>query len=179
MKTGNILTGRRSVFLGAITSDLLTEAVESQWFDNEEDNRLLGFGKGITGTVESRRRFQNFIEGSDTFIPQGIYLHGKPVGICGVNVDSNKHKTGTITIYVPPKNRHYKVSTTSILALCDTFFNSGGYRLEVQVLRINKLAIDFFRKYGFTQESIKKSSHWMDNNVYDEVILRMLRKDWI
>ena len=179
MKTGKTcIECKKGLFLGDITPSLLEAAVDEKWFDDHDTNRLLGFGKGVGGSVEFRKGFQDFIHGSDNVTPMGVYYRGKPLGICGIQVVSNKHRTGKLYIFLPRHNRLYNASRSAVFALCDTFFESGGYRLEVEILRINKAAVSFFRKFGFTQETIKKSSFWMEKNVYDTVSLRLLRSDW-
>jgi len=52
------------------------------------------------------------------------------------------------------------------------------YRIQVDILRINKVGLQFLRDRGFTWESTKKSAYWMDKNVFDVAHLRLLRPDW-
>lgn len=57
-------------------------------------------------------------------------------------------------------------------------FRDGVYRVEAEVLSINKPAVRVLQHFGFHRESRLTSAWSMDNNEYDLIMLRLLRKDW-
>lgn len=82
-------------------------------------------------------------------------------------------------VFIAPKERRHGYGRQILDYMLSTIYNAGYYRVEVHILRINKGGIAFLREAGFTWESTKKAALWMDNNVYDVAVLRLLRPAWL
>ena len=170
---------REDISIGPVTTSLRKTAVEEGWFDNEEDNRNMGFGSGETGKAAIREGFAELLA-SDTgeaFIV-GIYRAGEPVGYFVVEECGGNSKTAKIHMYVCPGGRKTNVFRTSLVRLLSLLFENGTYRTECEIFSFNKKALSAFLGLGFKREGYKRASYWVDGNPMTQVLIRMLRKDF-
>lgn len=153
-------------------------AVNEDWFADPEDLRLMGFGK-IAGKATALHNLRTLMDSNDPNVRiMGVYYNGKPVGFVWVVYLGDVTKTVAIHAFAEKGTRGSWAFHLGIKKLLDNLFKNGIYRVEAHPLRINKKMISILKNYGFTQEGIKRSSHWMDGEVHDTVILRMLRREW-
>lgn len=167
--------------LGPVTEKFGCAVSEEGWLDDETENRQQGYGKGFEGREHARLGLLNLIEREDLesdFGLIGVYLEGDPVGFVGIDLVP-EHKIADIYFYIAPKSRGKGVGTAVLNYLLNRVYDGGMYRVQIDILRINKSGLKFLRDYGFTWESTKKSAYWMDKNVYDVAHLRLLRPDWM
>jgi RimJ/RimL family protein N-acetyltransferase len=170
---------REDVSIGPITTPLRQAAVEQGWFDDEEDNRLMGFGSGEVGKTAAREGFVSLLDDNvnDCFLV-GAYRTGEPVGFMVVKQYSPHHKTASIHVYVAPNHRKFNVARTAIVRLLSLLFENGTYRVESDIFSYNKGALSTFLSLGFKREGYKRASYWVDGNPMTQVLTRMLRKDF-
>ena len=155
-------------------------AVDQGWFHDEEDVRLMGFGRGYGGMQRATEALGDLLEPDPESDVQmfGIYEDASPVGFMWVKSYPDVHRAVQVHTFVSKDRRGNGVFTGAFSKLMDLVFASGIYRIEAEPLRVNKAVINALRSMGFKQEGIKRSSFWMDNNDYDTVLLRMLRREW-
>jgi len=155
-------------------------AVDEGWFLDEEDTRMFGFGRGGSGKMRATEFLRDTLlaQGGDDFEMVGIYLGTKPVGMLWVKTYPEVMRSVKIHPFIAKDQRGNGVFSEAMATAIDSAFSSGVYRIEMEPFRINKPIIGALRKMGFKQEGIKRSAYWMDNNDYDTVMLRMLRREW-
>jgi len=166
--------------IGAFNEQLRHVAVEDGWLSDETENRQQGFGKGYDGRVLAHEGFVSIIERADdeeNFGLIGVYLSQKPVGFVVVDM-TPQHKLADFYVYIAPKSRRLGLGTAVLKHMVGILYDNGIYRIQVDLLRINKIGVQFLRDLGFTWESTKKSVFWMDNNVFDVAHMRVLKPAW-
>jgi RimJ/RimL family protein N-acetyltransferase len=167
------------IYLSSPDKNLRTTAVDNNWFDDSDTNWRMGFGRGLSGGVAFRDQFLSDLSRPDTQLKViGVYHNLTPIGFATIETASAEHKTVRLSLFISKEYRGRAFSLTALYKLLRTIFNAGAYRVEIETLKINKKAIKWLRYKGFTQESIKRSAHWMENNVFDSVVLRMLRPEF-
>jgi hypothetical protein len=154
-------------------------AVDEDWFDNETTNRLMGHGKGEIGSMKAVVHLAEAITGNNPALKlMGFYCGTEPVGLFWVEYKGDNRRTAEIHLTASDKPATRRAFYKAGIDLINLLFSNGVYRVEAEPLRINKGMIKFLRHGGFKQEGIKRSAYWMDNNDYDTVLLRMLRREW-
>ena len=154
-------------------------AVEEGWYEDSSHNRIMGYGKGEVGCT---RAIEHLAEGIESVDPNlkvlGVYDGIKPMGLMWLVYKGDPKRTAEIHATFSQKPGVNRCMLEAFEKLLSNLFSNGVYRVEAEPLRINKDMIQFLRHYGFKQEGIKRSAYWMDNNDYDTVLLRMLRREW-
>jgi RimJ/RimL family protein N-acetyltransferase len=170
---------REDVSIGPITTPLRQAAVENGWFDDEEDNRMMGFGSGEVGKTAAREGFVSLLGDNinDCFLV-GIYMVDKPAGFFVIQQYTPHHKTAGVHAYVSPEYRIFNVFRTAMIRLLALLFENGTYRVESDIFSYNKPALSTFLSLGFKREGYKRASYWVDGNPMTQVLTRMLRKDF-
>ena len=172
------MSAERRVQLGP-AAPACVAALDEGWYKDDTCNRLLGYGKGTHGQTEAAAELGNALESNDPNLKMlGVYQDGKPVGLFWVTYEGDKKRTAQIHVTLAPDARGQWVFHHAGTELLNRLFANGVYRVEAEPLRINKRMVKLLRHYGFKQEGIKRSAFWMDNNDYDTVLLRMLRREW-
>ena len=156
---------REDISIGPITTPLRQAAVDNGWFDDEEDNRMMGFGSGEVGKTAAREGFLSLLGDSvnDCFLV-GAYQAGEPVGFFVVQQFSPSHK--------------FNVFRTAMVRLLALLVENGTYRVESEIFSFNKGGLSSFLSLGFKREGYKRASYWVDGNPMTQVLTRMLRKDF-
>lgn len=166
--------------LGPVTEAFVRAVSEECWLDDETENRQQGYGKGFEGREHARLGLLKLLEREDLeqdFGLIGVYFEDHPVGFVGIDLNS-EHRIADVYFYIAPKRRKQGLGTAVLNYILAKVFGGGMYRVQVDILRINKTGIEFLRNHGFTWESTKKSAYWMDKNVFDVAHLRLLRPGW-
>jgi RimJ/RimL family protein N-acetyltransferase len=154
-------------------------AVDEGWFDDQRDNRLMGHGKGELGHMKAAEHLRDALANNDPSVRLlGIYSGTSPMGLFWIVYKGDNKRTAEIHATLPHKTGRDRVVHGAFVKVMDQLFSNGVYRVEVEPLRINRSMVKLLRHYGFKQEGIKRSAFWMDNNDYDTVLLRMLRREW-
>ena len=170
---------REDISIGPVTTSLRKAAVEDGWFDNEEDNRNLGWGSGEVGKTKGREAFISFLgdDVGECFVI-GVYESGDPAGFLVVKQLEPPFKTASIHPYVSRSHRKFNVFRTAMIRSMGLLFENGIYRIEADPLSFNKPAVSAFLSLGFKREGYKRASLWVDGNPMTQVLMRMLRKDF-
>ena len=168
--------------LGPIDNSLTARAVDEGWFDNEVENRKQGFGSGDNGRLLARKGLLQILS-KDKENPAtnmlGVYQADDPVGYVVLDQHREPFRTVDLFVYLVPSVRGKGLFQAILDSLLGPLFKARDvYRVQCEVMRINKPAIKALRQWGFIQESVKKGTRWMDGNVYDTVMLRMLRPEF-
>jgi hypothetical protein len=143
-------------------------------------NRLMGFGKGEGGCVKATEGLSDALKMNDgeNFRLIGVYRGSEPMGLFWVYYLGDETRTAKIHVTASNKPGMKQAFHKAGLNVINQLFENGVYRVEAEPLRINKRMVGLLRHYGFKQEGIKRSAFWMNNNDYDTVLLRMLRREW-
>lgn len=167
---------RKDVYLYPPDTDLLNRCVDEGWFDDDPSNWQGGYGRGLAGKVAFRADFLDSLHLPDDKVKVvGVYRGAAPCGFVTISPLSEQHKTVAIRMYLHRAYRGLGIAPTALFKLLKSIFAAGAYRVEIELLRLNKSAIKWLKHSGFTQEGIRRGAHWMDNNVFDTVVMRMLR----
>lgn len=172
---------RTDVVLSPVNTELRNAVADDGWFKNEETNWVLGFGRGLIGTALFTEAFKGFIKkDGEKFSLQGIYRGDTPIGFCCITFLPGETRTAEILMFLAPEYRgKFGLAATAMTkVLHQVFSNKSVFRVQIDLLSINKKAISFLRKFGFTQEGIRKSAFWMGVNGFNIVTLRILRPEW-
>ena len=154
-------------------------AVDEGWFDDENHNRLMGHGKGELGHMKAAEHLADALQSNDPSVRlMGIYCGTDPVGLFWVEYKGAAKRTAEIHATLSSKPGVRRAFHCAGIDIINRLFSNGVYRIEAEPLRINRAMVKLLRHYGFKQEGIKRSAFWMDNNDYDTVLLRMLRREW-
>jgi len=167
--------------LGPVTEQFVCAVSDEHWLDDETENRQQGYGKGFEGREHARIGLLQLLEREDLeqdFGLIGIYFEDHPVGFVGIDLNS-EHRIADVYFYISPTQRKKGYGTAVLDYILQKVYDGGMYRVQVDILRINKTGLEFLRDRGFTWESTKKSAYWMDKNVFDVAHLRLLRPSWV
>jgi len=165
------------VELRPINADLVTAVVEDQWFDDEQANRRMGFGLGVDGRVLAYEAFKMVVSG-EVVTATGIFRRGEPVGFVAWVPKSHDGRRVAVHMHLAPNAQGYGVGPSAMSQWLDIAYADGIYRVEAEVLAINRPVIRNLTHFGFHRESRLTSAWWMGDNTYDLIMFRMLRKDW-
>lgn len=178
--SGYEISGAEGLTIGRVVDDFI-DAAKDEWLDDEMSNRIMGFGKGANGRVQARQGLVDLLkreqDSDGEFGLVGVYLDEEPAGFVTLELNQG-HKTVNLTIFIEPKLRRQGYGSALLNYFLDQLYNSGIYRVQGDVLRLNKAGLAFARENGFTWESTRKSAYWMDNDVFDIAHVRMLRPKW-
>ena len=169
---------KSDVFLGP--PELAAKAcVDEGWYDDTDANRMMGYGKGNVGCTKAIVALADGLENTDPSLKiLGIYRGTEPMGLMFVVYKGDDKRTAEIHVTFSQKVGVKRALHCAFVDTINKLFSNGVYRIEAEPHRINRPMVKTLRHYGFKQEGIKRSAFWMDNNDYDTVLLRMLRREW-
>lgn len=178
---------RSDIALAPVDMALRRTAISERWFADDEDNHVLGFGRGPEGQVEFQELyFETALARTETdphFRLVGIY-NAQPCGFFGVEQLDPRTRTVDVFMYVSPLHRHFAVATTALYRLLDTLFLAREpiYRVQTQVLAANHRARKFLDRFGFRSEGCLKSAIWASDGTNpqprDVRPMAILRPGW-
>lgn len=68
----------------------------------------------------------------------------------------------------------------SIKTLCRYLFNSRqAHKIELEVVKVNKRAINCYKKCGFKQEGIRRSKYYYEGEYLDTIVMGLLKEEFI
>jgi RimJ/RimL family protein N-acetyltransferase len=164
------------VEIGKVRPDLV-QASRNGWFDDSDEMFFMGFGSGEGGSMVAKATWVHALENEDSVRPLGIYLGEAPVGYVLFSPDAPRKIMG-VTLWIHPDSRGKGVGTTALSEVCGALFSRGVYRVETEVLRHDRRACAFLRRFGMKQEAYRIRSLWIDNKPYDTTMYRVLFPDW-
>ena len=132
---------------------------------------------GGAGAVVSDGGFRLLVEGAGV-LATGIYRRGVPAGFLAWTPRSFDGRRVFVHMHLAPEAQGYGVGASAMYQWLSTAYKDGVYRVEAEVLAINKPVVRGLQHLGFHRESRLTSAWSMDNNEYDLIMLRLLRKDW-
>lgn len=78
------------------------------------------------------------------------------------------------------ENQGRGIGTFAVTSIVDhAFFNLNLRRLQLEVLEYNQAAQKLYRKIGFIEEGRKRKAVFKDGNYVDEIIMGLLRDDYV
>lgn len=168
---------RKDVVLAPVTKGLKNAVVQNKWFYDIESNWKLGFGKGLVGVDAFAKRFKSQLEQKDNVYILGVYFKNTPAGFVSI---MREERTAKLFFYIAPEYRGVFNLANTALYWCvkGLFTKTNIFRIQIDLLSINKEAKQFLRNFGFKQEGIQKSSYWMGVNSFNTVILAMLKPEF-
>jgi RimJ/RimL family protein N-acetyltransferase len=109
-----------------------------------------------------------------------IEADGAAVGRCALFDIDNLARTAEvgIAIHAPARGRGY--GTEALRALVAFAFERCNLRrAHLRVLASNVVAIASYRKVGFVEEGRLRESAWVRGNYEDELVMGLLRSEWL
>jgi ribosomal protein S18 acetylase RimI-like enzyme len=170
----------KGLTLGPVTQLVAQTAADEKWLEDETENRQQGFGKGYEGQANAIEGLLHLFERNHLeadFGVIGVFLKDEPSGFAAVDLHPDQ-KLADLYLFISPNKRGQGLGSAVLNYLLGIIYANGSYRVQVDILKINKGGLHFLRERGFTWESTKKAAYWMDRNVYDIAHLRLLRPDW-
>ncbi len=165
------------ITLAPINEVLIEAAVVDEWFQDEQANRLAGFGLGDDGRILAYTSFKLLVT-EQAVTATGVYRRGVPVGVLAWTPRSFDSRRVAIHVHIAPGARGYGVASVALQQWLKVAFRDGVYRVEAEVLHINRPVIRGLEHFGFHREARLTAAWWMDDNLYDLIVLRLLRRDW-
>lgn len=105
----------------------------------------------------------------------------KYIGGCGINHIDWKNSNVTIGIFIGDKeywSKGYGTDTMNIL-IKFIFEQMNINKIKLNVYSFNKRAIKCYEKCGFKNEGVLRQEIFRDGKYYDEIIMGLLRDEWI
>jgi RimJ/RimL family protein N-acetyltransferase len=147
-------------------------AIAANWFRDEEENYLMGFGRSFIGQARARDLLGRVLESG-----LGVYLGTDPVGVIWLHEREPESRSVRMWAYVIPAVRNRGVGPIAVTRLMDDLFEKFK-RVEIEVLQVNRPAVELLKKAGFAQEGVRRTAHWMHGAGYNVVPFRMLQRQW-
>jgi len=168
---------RRDVELAEANEALRAAAL--QWLGDEQTNSILGFSKGIKGSVEAKAVVAAALEREGPYGLLGIYRANEPVGYVLLKEASQVRKAVRFLMVLAPEARGKGIAPAALADLADRVLLSARvHRLETEILATNRAAKKWLKHEGFVQESFRKHSWWNDGSPRSTVVLRLLAPDY-
>ncbi|SHE36359.1 Protein N-acetyltransferase, RimJ/RimL family [Marinitoga hydrogenitolerans DSM 16785] len=104
----------------------------------------------------------------------------KYIGGCGINEIDWKNSVATVGIFIgkPFWNKGY--GTEAMKLLVNFVFNEMNInKVKLSVFSFNKRAIRSYEKIGFKVEGVLREEIFRDGIYHDEIIMGILRKEWV
>lgn len=130
-------------------------------------------------SLENHRKWWAGIQGR---LDQRYFMYewqGEPVGIVAFNDVDAVNQNSAWAFYASPDAPRGTGSRMEFLALEYAFGSLCLNRLYCEVLDFNQAVVALHKKYGFTEEGVKRRHHKMDDGYHDVVCLGMLVDEWI
>jgi RimJ/RimL family protein N-acetyltransferase len=161
--------------------ELWSAIADEDWLGEEQENRKQGFGAGPRGQLTGLETLLDLAErakGNPELQVLAIKDGATNVGFVSVEDLGERMKTAEMYVFIAPQYRRQGAFTYVVNEIVPALYKGGLYRVQGDVLRINREAITAARALGFTWESTKRQGLWMNEHPYDVATLRMLRADW-
>lgn len=103
----------------------------------------------------------------------------KPLGLISLVNINNINRSAELHIMIGNKENQGKgIGTFAVNAIVNHAFNDLNLRrIELGVLETNARAISLYKKCGFTQEGIKRQSHYKDGKYVNMILMAILKED--
>ncbi len=170
-----------NVFLTSVKDDDIDEI--EKWFNNVE---FLRYYDMIAAVPKSRRQVENMIKDYQDSYEKYIFAirdkkTEKIIGIAGFDeiISSN----GTATTFIGIGNNVYTgkgYGKESMMLLLDYGFNElNFYKIQLNVIAYNGVAIKLYEKLGFMREGTYREFILRDGKRYDMYLYGLLRSEWL
>lgn len=162
--------------------ELWSDLLDKGWFDHERENRKQGFGEGAEGRLYGLSLMLDLAKRSQDNPDLEVFAvrneASTNVGFVAAESLGDQYKAAELFVYVDPEHRRSGAFRFVVDGFLEALFRSGIYRVQGDVLRINREAITAARALGFTWESTRRQGVWMDGHPHDVATLRILKADW-
>ena len=103
---------------------------------------------------------------------------GRPLGIISFNDIDLINGNSAWAFYASPEAPKGTGSRMEFVALEYAFLQMKLNRLYCEVLDFNQPVVSMHKKFGFTEEGVKRKHHKMDDGFHDIVCLGILADEW-
>lgn len=150
-------------------------------FQSPEVRRLTGSQQEVT--LEQVRVWYASLQDKDDRADFGIILKdsGELIGEAVLNQIDSVNRLANFRILLDAERyagRGYGTEATS-MAVRFGFEQLNLNRIELGVYAFNAKAKRVYEKVGFVQEGVRREVLWRDGQAYDEVIMGLLRRDFL
>lgn len=165
-------------FVDLTTVDLNLQLIVRDWRNHPDIRKNMYTDEIITmeqhqawlNTLKSTLKTKVYIAYKDTF----------PIGIVSISNISTVHKNADWAFYLNPEH----LSTKGLGTLMEYHFlnyifdNFNIEKLNCEVLEINPSVITLHKKFGFTEEGIRRKNIIKNNERVDVYLLGILKEEW-
>lgn len=120
-------------------------------------------------------------DGMDTWYAIVDKENRAPVGMIGMVHCHPEWKNTGLWIVIPDEHNRREGYGLEALRLVEQYiFDSLAYqRIGVRIADCNQAAVQFFKKAGYKLEGVQELGYFQDDQYYDVILLRLLRKEYI
>ncbi len=155
-----------------------------QWWNDAEIMKWSGYYSGAMFTKTAILRYLESLQSYDQFQPRKLFLiaerqSGYLIGEMSYYDYDPIHQCCSIDIKIADASKQQMgIGYEAILTLVDYLFKQFNLnRIQVTVLRSNKIALSLFKKVGFTLEGVSRKKHFNSQlNEYEDVVLMGILK---
>lgn len=109
-----------------------------------------------------------------------ILHHGAVAGVVSLNGIDTVHRTADWAFYLDPALQGKGLGSRVEFWLLDHAFNEAGLeKLNCEVLASNPTVVKLHRRFGFTQEGVRRQNILKDGERMDVVLLGITRDEWL
>ena len=157
-----------------LTEQIGPWAVKRGWFDDENVNFQMGFGRGEEGKLRARQSLLGAIEDKTGRFWALIYKN-RPIGFYSQVPLSRKRVK--IDVFVPHTKHPEGFMADVYRSIAEKAFEeTGAHRLETCIFRKGSRGPRReLKAAGFTNEAVLKAAHWEGGNAWDFLLFRCLK----
>lgn len=149
------------------------------WHQNEELNKLTGFGSGKPGILAAEMAMDALVDLPPSMMAFALWDEDEvPVGYTVLTDIDEKNRSASLHVTLPPANQGYGLGMTALKDTLRKAFKAGLWRITFCPLVTNQRAVEVAVKAGFKVEARTRGSVWMDSGPKDQVQMRAIKPEW-
>lgn len=165
-------------FVDLTTADLELQLIVRDWRNHPDIRKNMYTDEIIT--LEQHQAWLNSLKSTQKTKVYVAYKGASPIGIVSITNINELHKNSDWAFYLNPEY----LSTKGLGTLMEYHFLNYVYenfdieKLNCEVLEINPTVITLHKKFGFTEEGIRRKNVIKNNERIDVYLLGILREEW-
>lgn len=122
----------------------------------------------------------SMVEHPASFIFTVLDEEEHPVGHIELGMVNNANGSGSICrVFIDPSQRGKGYCVEMVRQMLRVGFKDLNLRrIDLRVYSFNKSAVECYRKAGFVQEGVLRKSQKADDEIWDTIVMGILREEW-